>query len=186
MSNLIEVFWALDKNLAYARHYPAVNWNISYSEFVETVKEWYINNISIEWLDYRAKAMDALRQDDELKRMVKLIGPDALPDRQRLTLKVIELLKEGFLNQNAYNITDRYTSPEKQFQMLKLIMDFNRTALHLIERKVPLYKIIELPIISEILKMKSAIPNDKLELINEIDEKIDKEFAKIETQSLRE
>ncbi|MHA1785715.1 MAG: V-type ATP synthase subunit A [Candidatus Helarchaeota archaeon] len=183
--SLVEVFWALDKDLAYARHYPAINWNISYSEFVTQVSEWWTNNISLEWLDYRAKAMDLLRKDDEMKRIVKLIGADALPDSQKLILKVIEILKEGFLIQNAYDKIDSFSVPEKQFKMLKIIIDYYDRCMNLIEKKVPVYRLTSIPIMPEIMKMKNTISNDELSLLDTLENRIDKELFDIEKELLR-
>jgi len=180
--NLVEVFWALDKDLAYIRHYPAINWNISYSEYVNAVSEWWANNISVDWIEYRAKAMDLLRKDDELKRMIKLIGPDALPDKEKLILKVIELFRDGFLNQNAYNEIDSFTTPEKQFKMVKIIIDFYERCFKLVEKKVPIYRLVSLPIIPEIKKMKSNISNDEIDLLDMLSNRIDKELLALEKE----
>ncbi|NHI90972.1 MAG: V-type ATP synthase subunit A [Candidatus Lokiarchaeota archaeon] len=180
VKNLVDVFWALDKDLAYARHYPAINWNISYSDHLNTVINWYQENISMDWLEYRAKALDILRQDEELKRMVKLIGPDALPDKLRLVLKMIEILKEGFLNQNAYDIIDTFSTPNKQFKMLKIMIDFYEKCSDLVDKKVPIYRFLNLPVISEMMKMKSNVPNDELELLDLLAKRFEKELSEIE------
>ncbi len=180
VKNLVDVFWALDKELAYARHYPAINWNISYSDHLNTVIGWYQENISMDWLEYRAKAMDILRQDEELKRMVKLIGPDALPDKLRLVLKMIEVIKEGFLNQNAFDKIDTFSTPNKQFNMLKIMIDFYDKCSDLIDKKVPIYRFLNLPVISDMMKMKSTIPNDEINLLELLAKRFEKELLAIE------
>lgn len=180
---VIEVFWALDKELAYARHYPAINWTLSYSENITRINEWWATHINPEWEIYHNKAKDILRKVDELKRMVKLIGIEALPDSQRLILRVGDIIKDGFLNQNAYDQNDCFTTPEKQFRMLKLIIDFYEFAQNkLIENRVPVYRVISLPFIVELEKMKSTIPNNRLELFSELKEKIFEELRYIERE----
>ncbi|MHA1144203.1 MAG: V-type ATP synthase subunit A [Candidatus Helarchaeota archaeon] len=180
---LIEVFWALDKDLAYARHYPAINWTQSYSENILQVAEWWQDNISSDWKEYHDKAISILQKTNELKRIVKLIGMEALPDSQRLILRVGDMIKDGFLNQNAYDPVDCHSPPEKQYKMLKLIIDFyDFTQKRLIENRVPIYRVISLPFIIELEKMKSTIPNDDLDLIEDLRNKVFEELGDIERE----
>ncbi len=161
-------FWALDKELADARHYPAINWIQSYSEYVDEVSEWWTENVDREWRRYRSEAMRILQREDELKEIVKLVGPEALPDRERLILEVARMLRVAFLQQNALDPIDTYSAPMKQFKMLKIIIDFYYGAQKIIEMGVPIFRITQIPLISDMMRMKSEIPNDKIELLDEL------------------
>lgn len=177
-------FWALDKELADARHYPAINWIQSYSEYVDEVSEWWIENVDKEWRRYRSEAMRILQREDELKEIVKLVGPEALPDRERLILEVARILRVAFLQQNALDPIDTYSAPIKQFKMLKIIIDFYYGAQKIIEMGVPIFKITQIPLISDIMRMKSEIPNDKIELLDELYLRVKASLSELE-KSLR-
>jgi len=177
-------FWALDKELADARHYPAINWIQSYSEYVDDVSEWWTENVDKAWRRYRSEAMRILQREDELKEIVKLVGPEALPDRERLILEVARMLRVAFLQQNALDPIDTYSAPMKQFKMLKIIIDFYYGAQKIIEMGVPIFKITQIPIISDIMRMKSEIPNDKIELLDELYLRVKTSLSELE-KSLR-
>jgi V/A-type H+-transporting ATPase subunit A len=162
------VFWALDKELADARHYPAINWMFSYSGYVEDVSTWWSKNVDKDWQIYRTEAMQVLQREDELREIVKLVGPGSLPDSQRLILEAAKLLKDAFLQQNALDPVDTYSIPLKQFKMLKIIMDAYHSAKAVIDKGVPIFKVLPLLGSSEIMRMKSQVPNDKLELLDEL------------------
>jgi len=174
------VFWALDKELADARHYPAINWIQSYSEYIDNVSEWWSKNVSRDWRRYRSEAMKILQREDELKEIVKLVGPEALPDSQRLILEAAKMLKVAFLQQNALDPIDTYSTPIKQFKMLKMIIDFYDGARKIIERGVPIFKIMQLPVIAEIMRMKNEIPNDKVELLDKLYSRMKDSLLKLE------
>ena len=174
------VFWALDKELADARHYPAINWIQSYSEYIDNVSEWWSKNVSRDWRRYRSEAMKILQREDELKEIVKLVGPEALPDNQRLILEAAKMLKVAFLQQNALDPIDTYSTPIKQFKMLKMIIDFYDGARKIIERGVPIFKIMQLPVIAEIMRMKNEIPNDKVELLDKLYSRMKDSLLKLE------
>jgi len=176
----IRVFWALDKELADARHYPAINWILSYSEYVDEISEWWSKNVDKEWWRYRSEAMRILQREDELKEIVKLVGPEALPDSQRLILEVARMLRVGFLQQNALDPIDTYSTPLKQFKMLKIIIDFYEGAKKIIERGVPIFRVLQLPAVAEIMRMKSEIPNDKIHLLDEIELRVKSSLAELE------
>jgi len=178
------VFWALDKELADARHYPAINWIQSYSEYADNVSEWWSKNISRDWRRYRSEAMKILQREDELKEIVKLVGPEALPDSQRLILEAAKMLRVAFLQQNALDPIDTYSTPIKQFKMLKIIIDFYDDARKIIERRVPIFKIMQLPVIAEIMRMKNETPNDKVELLDKLYSRMKDSLLKLE-ESLR-
>jgi len=174
------VFWALDKELADARHYPAINWIQSYSEYIDNVSEWWSKNVSRDWRRYRSEAMKILQREDELKEIVKLVGPEALPDSQRLILEAAKMLRVAFLQQNALDPIDTYSTPVKQFKMLKMIIDFYDGARKIIERGVPIFKIMQLPVIAEIMRVKSEIPNDKVELLDKLYSRMKDSLLKLE------
>jgi V/A-type H+-transporting ATPase subunit A len=173
------VFWALDKELADARHYPAINWMQSYSGFLSELTEWWISNVSEEWRDYRDEAMRILQREDELNEIVKLVGPDALPDRQRLILETAKILRNVFLQQNALDPIDTYCLPVKQFKMLKIVIDFHHLAEHIIDKGAPLFKVINLSVLPEIMRMKE-IPNEQLQRMDELSKKMWYQFSELE------
>ncbi len=178
------VFWALDKELADARHYPAINWILSYSEYVDEVSEWWSKNIDKEWRRYRNEAMKILQREDELKEIVKLVGPEALPDSQRLILEAARMLRIAFLQQNALDPIDTYSTPLKQFKMLKIIITFYEDARKIVEKGVPIFKITQLPIVTEIMRMKGEVPNDNPQLLDEYYLRVKESLSRLK-ESLR-
>ncbi len=173
-------FWALAQELADARHYPAINWMLSYSGYVDDISEWWSKNIDKEWQIYRNEAMQILQREDELREIVKLVGPDALPDSQRLILEAARFLRDAFLQQNALDPVDTYSVPLKQFKMLKIIIDAYYTAKAVVDKGVPIFKALPLPVQSEIMRMKSQVPNDKLELLDELHQRSRNEIFALE------
>jgi len=173
------VFWALDKELADARHYPAINWIQSYSGYLNDLTEWWAKNVDKEWRDYRDEAMRILQREDELKEIVKLVGPDALPDSQRLILETARILRNAFLQQNALDPVDTYCLPIKQFKILKIIIEFYKLAGRIVNKGVPLFKITQLPVLPEIMRMRE-ISNEKVHLLDELEKKIQYQFSELE------
>jgi len=173
------VFWALDKDLADARHYPAINWIQSYSGYVNDLTEWWAENVSEEWRDSRDEALRLLQREDELNEIVKLVGPDALPDRQRLILETAKILRNVFLQQNALDPIDTYCLPVKQYKMLKIVLEFYNRAEQVVDKGVPLFKVIKLSVLPEIMRMRE-IPNEKLGLLDELSKKIQYQFSELE------
>jgi V/A-type H+-transporting ATPase subunit A len=178
------VFWALDSELADARHYPAINWIQSYSGYISELEDWWNKQVASEWNSYREEAMRILQAEDELKNIVKLVGPEALPDRQRLILETARTIRNAFLQQNALDPVDTYCSPEKQFKMLKIIVDFHRLAERVVSKGAPIFKITELPIMQEILRMKTAVPNDRVSVLDDLERRMRQRFEELEA-SLR-
>ena len=158
----IRCFWALDRELANARHYPAISWIDSYSEYAEEIRGWW-EKVNPDWNEVRERAIELLKREQRLSQIVKLIGPDALPDNQRLILMAAEMIKNGFLQQNAYDEIDMFCAPDKQVRILKLIMDFYARALAIIQLGAPLLKIRELSCQERIVRAKSTIRNEELE-----------------------
>jgi V/A-type H+-transporting ATPase subunit A len=154
----IRCFWALDRDLANARHYPAISWTDSYSEYADEVKVWW-EKVDPEWAVVRQAALDLLKKEQRLAEIVRLIGPDALPDDQRLVLITAEIIKNGFLQQNSFDEVDMYCVPDKQVRLLELIMDFHARAATCIKLGAPLIKITALPIREKLARLKSEVKN---------------------------
>ncbi len=154
----VRAFWALDKALASARHFPSINWTDSYSEYVGDVSGWW--HATVTEFDYpamRVWAMGLLQEENRLQQVVKLVGPDALPDKQRLVLATARLLKEGFLQQNAFHENDMYCTPEKQLRMMDLILHFHNVATEVVGKGVPCARILELPLLADIVRVKTDV-----------------------------
>jgi V/A-type H+-transporting ATPase subunit A len=178
------VFWALDSELADARHYPAINWIQSYSGYIGELASWWHDKVDKEWNSYREEAMRLLQAEDDLKNIVKLVGPEALPDRQRLILETARIIRIAFLQQNALDSVDTYCSSQKQFKMLKIILDFHRSAERVVNKGVPIFKITQMPMTEEIMRMKTSVPNDKIEQLDDLEKRMQQYFESLEA-SLR-
>ncbi len=174
------VFWALDAELADARHYPSINWMASYSGYIAELAGWWHTNVDENWNKYREEAMRILQAEDELKNIVKLVGPEALPDKQRLILETARIIRIAFLQQNALDAIDTYCSPEKQFKMLKIIVDFHHLADGVVTKGAPIFKVTELSVTEDIMRMKSGIPNDQLKKLDDLEQKMQDEIARLE------
>ncbi len=178
----VRTFWVLDKRLAFARHFPAISWTQSYSGYVGEIGAWWKEERGTEWLDLRQKALAILSRESELQKIVQIIGPDALPGEQRLTLHVATLIKEGFLQQNAMDEIDRYTTPEKEIRMLELLVKYEERARALVKKGLPVYRIQQMKVNLKLLTMKHEVPNDKLEEIEAIEREMDGEFDELERE----
>lgn len=154
----IRCFWALDRDLANARHYPAIGWIESYSEYAEEIRPWW-DRLDPRWNEVRLKALDLLKREQRLQQIVRLIGPDALPDTERIILVVAEMIKNGFLQQSAFDEIDMFSVPEKQISILLIIMEFYRRSLQLIKNGAPLIKVSGLSSREEIVRIKTSIAN---------------------------
>jgi V/A-type H+-transporting ATPase subunit A len=176
----IRCFWALDKELASARHFPAINWLDSYSEYVDDVAAWWSDQTQRDWPALRAQAMEILNEESHLEQIVKLVGPDALPDQQRLTLETARLLREGFLQQNALDEVDAYSPIMKQILMLDLILHFHRRALPIILHGAPIVLIQDLPVVGDLIRMKTSVANDHLEKLDDIRKQLDQQMDELE------
>ena len=151
--------WALDATLAYARHYPSVNWNLSYSLYFDGLKSWFDDNAPTGWIARRQEAMSLLQKDTELQAIVQLVGPDALQDHERLVLEVARMIKEIFLQQSAFSDTDAFCGIEKTFALIEMIILFFEECESVLKREIPLARIMELPVREEISRLKEE-PND--------------------------
>ncbi len=181
----IRVFWALDTKLAYSRHYPAINWIISYSAYVDLVAEWWHKNVDPTWKKYRDEAMNILLREEELQEIVRLVGTESLDERDKLILDTARLIKDGFLKQNAFDPIDAFTPPEKQFKLLKMIIDYYYKARELVDSGITVKEIREAigRLYVDMVKAKFTVPNDKPELIDELREKVIKTLESLKARA---
>ena len=170
------VFWALDKALAYARHYPAINWIDSYSEYFNDLDPWFKENLGEDFVQYRNRVSALLQEEASLMEIVKLIGSDVLPDDQKLVIETARAIRVGFLQQNAFHAEDTYVPLEKQKKMMQVILHLHEKAKEVVAREIPISKIIQLGLFDKLTKMKYDIPNSRLDMfddyLKEIDDKL--------------
>jgi V/A-type H+-transporting ATPase subunit A len=178
----IRCFWALDKTLASARHFPSVNWLESYSEYLDDVADWWRKQGGQDWYAMRNQAMELLNEEDRLLQVVKLVGSDALPDEQRLTLETARLLREGFLQQNALDAVDAYSTIQKQIGMLNLILQFHQRAQRLVKAGSPVVVIHDLPVVNTLIRMKTLVANDELSKLDDIQKEMDEQMDRLEME----
>ena len=175
----IKTFWALDARLAYSRHYPSINWMNSYSGYLSDVEKWWKSNVNEDWLNLRNEAYVVLQREDTLKEIVRLLGPEALPDDEKLILEVARMIKIGFLQQNSFDKVDTYCSPEKQFKLLKLLVEFYKSGQRALKENASLADIRALPIISNLLKARMDVPDDQLEQLDQLSHNMNEQFKNI-------
>ena len=176
----VRSFWALDKSLAYARHYPSVNWNQSYSEYTDDLSDWYYKNVARDYMQLRSEIIAILHDETELMEIVKLIGSDVLPDDQKLTLEIAKVVRVGFLQQNAFHDDDTYVPLEKQYKMLKVISYLYASAKKLVDKHIPVSLIVKTGIFDDLIKIKYDVPNSNIAMLDTYFDKIDKALASIE------
>jgi V/A-type H+-transporting ATPase subunit A len=164
----IKTFWGLDTRLAYSRHYPAINWMLSYSGYLEDISKWWEENVGKEWYKLRGEGYFLLQREDTLKEIVRLLGPEALPDEEKLVLEVARMIKIGILQQSAYDKIDTYCGPKKQLKLLKLMVDFHKEANKALKEGVSLADVRAMPIITRMLKAKFEVPDDQLVKLDEL------------------
>lgn len=164
----VSAFLALDKKLAYARHYPSINYLTSYSSYVSILENWYSENVAPDMLSLRAKMVRLLQEEEKLNEIVQLVGEDVLPNDQCLVLEIARTIKKGFLQQNALHKDDTYVSLEKQYKMLHVIDDLYENALKCVKMGIPLSTIRKEQVFEDVVKMKYDIPNDHIELLDEL------------------
>ncbi len=176
----VRAFWALDRELANSRHYPSISWVESYSEYVEDIRNWYHEKIGPEWLSLRYTILELLQKEQRLMQIVKLVGPDVLPSSQRLVLETCTLFKNAFLQQNAYDPVDTWTSPRKQFLMLKAIVFFHQKAETAVKEGLSVSRIRQLPVYHQLLRMKTTYPENNLKEIEDLLKRIEGAFQREE------
>lgn len=176
-------FFSLDKNLAYARHYPAINWLDSYSEYIDELTPWFNENVSPDFMLERTKFMDILQEENSLMEIVKLIGSDILPDDQKLVLEIARIIRLGFLQQNAFHDVDTYVPLKKQMLMMKTISYLYEKAKELLKLNITIGQLRESGIYDDVIKMKYNIDNEDFEPFEKLNAKIENEVNRIKTDN---
>lgn len=167
-------FWALDKSLAYARHYPAINWTTSYSEYSSDLTDWYKDNVDPDFVPCRDEIASILAEETNLMEIVKLIGADVLPDDQKLIIEIARVIRVGFLQQNAFHSDDTFVPIAKQMKMMQAILHLYNRSKEVVARQIPISKLIATGLFDRLIKIKYDIPNKHLELFDTLNADIDK------------
>ena len=175
----VRCFWGLDKNLAYARHFPAIQWLDSYSEYLTDLAPWYTEHVNKDFVDYRNQLVYLLNQEASLMEIVKLIGADVLPDDQKLILDIAKVIRVGFLQQNAFHKDDTCVPLEKQFKMMDVILYLYKKARSLVHMSMPMSILKEDPIWDKLISIKYDIPNDRLDMFDDYKKDIDRFYDSI-------
>ena len=178
----VHVFWGLNRTLAYSRHYPAIDWNISYSEYVDNLSDWYDDNVDSEFLEFRTKIVKILEKENELLEIARVVGQDVLSDDKKLLLEVASSIRIGFLQQNSFNDIDTSVPIEKQFKMMETIILFYEKALKLINKGIPISEIKKTGILDEYKELKYNVKNDEIGKIDEFDVRIKNRLKKLEDE----
>ncbi len=175
----VRCFWGLDKSLAYARHFPAINWLTSYSEYLSDLEPWYIKNVGEDFVECRNQVLNILTQENQLNEIVKLIGSDVLPDDQKLVLEIARVIRLGFVQQNAYHPSDTYVPMAKQLKMMQTSLYLYHKAKLLIDRSMPMSLLKESNIFDKVISIKYDVANDELHKFDEYKAMIDEFYDKI-------
>ena len=173
---IVKVFWSLDADLAYKRHFPAINWLTSYSLYVDTMEKWFNAKVSEEWTDLRAQIMRLLQEEAELNEIVQLVGMDALSAPDRLKLEAARSIREDFLHQNAFHETDTYTSLQKQYKMMRLILDYYKKAGEALKSGVSIERLVSLPVRENIGRYKYTEEADVERVFSETEEQLESQI----------
>ena len=175
----IKTFWALDAKLAYSRHYPSINWMNSYSGYLADIAKWWSENISDDWLKLRGETYGILQREDTLKEIVRLLGPEALPDEEKLILEVARMIKIGILQQNSFDDVDTYCSPEKQFKLMKLLVDFYNQGQQALKDGAALADIRAMPVIASLLKARMEVKDDEMDKLEKVQNEMVEQFKNV-------
>ena len=175
----VRCFWGLDKALAYARHFPAINWNNSYSEYADDLAPWFREHVSPKFLSDRSQIVALLNQETSLMEIVKLIGSDVLPDDQKLILEIARVIRLGFLQQNAFHKEDTCVPMQKQFLMMETILYLHERAQDLIAKGMPMSVLKEDKIFEKIIAIKYDVANNELEKFDEYRKAIDEFYDNV-------
>src|ERR671919_484615 len=178
----IKTFWALDTRLAYSRHYPSINWMQSYSGYLDDVSKWWTENVSADWYDLRAESYNLLQREDTLKEIVRLLGPEALPDEEKLVLEVARMIKIGILQQNSFDRVDTYCSPQKQLKLVRLMVQFYKNSQKALRDGVSLVDIRAMPIITSLLKAKFEITDEEVQHLDSLENEMIEQFKKLQSK----
>jgi V/A-type H+-transporting ATPase subunit A len=176
----VRVFWPLDVSLAQARHYPAINWLQGFSSYVDLVADWWTRNVDPDWKSIRDFMVRTLIREDELRQIVRLVGPESLAEKDKLALETARLIKEAFLKQNAYDDVDAFSSPQKQMRIMKLIYHFYQYGYSAVEKGVLVKRITEkVTVVPDIIRSKATIKNNELEKYDQLESKLKAQFDEL-------
>ncbi len=175
----VRCFWALDKQLAYARHYFAINWTESYSEYVTDLTKWYNKNVDMRFLRSRQEIMSLLAEEAKLMEIVKLIGSDVLPEDQKLVIEICKVIRVGYLQQNAFHKDDTYVPLQKQLKMMDVILYLYKRCKDLVAQGKPMSQVVTSGIFDKVTKMKYDVPNDHIELLDDYFKQIDAAISQV-------
>jgi V/A-type H+-transporting ATPase subunit A len=175
----VRCFWGLDRQLAYSRHYPAIHWLNSYSEYIDDLENWYEEKVAEDFFNLRTRIVSLLQQESKLMEIVKLIGGDILPEDQKLTLDISKVIRLGFLQQNAFNDIDTYVPMKKQYKMMEIILYLHDKSKKLINAGIPMSQLRKTGIYDYMIKMKYKISNDNLKEFDILQDKIDNFYEEV-------
>jgi V/A-type H+-transporting ATPase subunit A len=176
----VRCFWALDKDLANSRHYPSISWIDSYSEYIPDIKGWWHKHVDENWLNLRYEIMELLQKEQRLLQVIKLVGPDILPQTQRLILEVCNIFKNTFLQQNAFDEVDSYSCARKQFLMLEIILLFYHKSEELVRKGINVNEIRQAPVYNELIRMKLTYSEAELDKLEDLLKRVPQELAGLE------
>ncbi len=177
---IVQVFWALDTELKNRRHFPAIDWLTSYSLYLDEVSDWWKDNVNENWKSLRRETMRLLEKESELEEIVQLVGPDALPPSDQFALQAARVIREDFLQQNAFHDVDTFCEPEKQFRMLQMMMRFYATGQEAVEEGVPVDDLSEMDVLEKISRMSNHPSEEYEDRFNEIQMEMNEEFQELE------
>ncbi len=175
----VRCFWALDRQLAYSRHYPAIHWLNSYSEYIDDLENWYETKVADDFFELRTKIVSLLQAESKLMEIVKLIGADILPEDQKLTLEISKVIRLGFLQQNAFNDIDTYVPMKKQYKMMEIILYLKDKSKELVNGGIPMSQLRKTGIYDEMIKMKYNVSNNNLKEFDLLKEKVDNFYDEV-------
>jgi V/A-type H+-transporting ATPase subunit A len=176
---IVKVFWALDAQLAYKRHFPAINWLNSYSLYLDSLKPWFDENFGVEFMQNRTKAMSILQHESSLNEIVQLVGKDSLSPGDQLTLEVARMVREDFLQQNAFMEVDCFSTYDRQGRMLQLILDYDQLCRSAIQRGANVQELFDIPMREAIGRAKSVEEDSYIENFNKIRQKMEREIEEV-------
>jgi V/A-type H+-transporting ATPase subunit A len=179
---IVQTFWALSKELADARHYPSIDWNDSFSAYVNIAQQWWAKQIDPHWLEYRNEALKLLVHADELARIVNLVGPEALSATQQWVLIGAALIREGVLQQSAVDEIDSFCSPEKQMLLLNLMLNIYHQAMALLEIGIPVQQLADLPLLAQARRLKSQFQSTELDKLRQFESEVRTQFNQIRVE----
>jgi V/A-type H+-transporting ATPase subunit A len=179
---VVKVFWSLEDQLAFERHFPAISWLTSYSLYHDGLRDYFRDNVAADWEGMRAEAMQLLQKEAELKELVRLVGIDALSPQDRIILETTKSIREDFLHQSAFDPEDAYTRLQKQFRMLRAILELHHACIRAIEKKCPLRKLLDLPVREKIARMR-YVPEKDIGQFDAIEDDIEAQLTSCLTEN---